>query len=60
MVKDFPVLDNYENLWPLDLLLISLLKYTSAALKGSATQKAVDAVRETVVASTSRRRRAQL
>jgi hypothetical protein len=44
MVAEFPVLDSYKNLWPLDILLISLLKYTSAASKGSVTQKAVEVI----------------
>lgn len=51
MVASYPILDNYENLWPLDLIMISQLKYTAAASKGSKTQKAMDTVRSMLTAS---------
>ena len=44
MVTEFPILDDYDNLWPLDTMLITQLKYAAAASKGSVTKKAVDAV----------------
>jgi hypothetical protein len=30
MIAKFPHLDNYEGAWPVDLVLISLLKYSTA------------------------------
>jgi hypothetical protein len=64
MVAEFPILEDYEGLWPLDLMLIAQLKYSSAASKNSITKNAMDAVRETVastsavtIAGTSRTRR---
>ena len=44
MVTEFLILDDYDNLWPLDIMLIIQLKYTAAASKGSMTKKAVDTV----------------
>ena len=51
MVTIYPLLDDYENLWPLDLILISQLKYASAASKESTTQKVMDTVRSTLAAA---------
>ena len=48
MVAEFPVLDDYETLWPLDLMLIAQLKYGAAASKGSAVKQTVNAVRNTL------------
>jgi hypothetical protein len=48
MVAAYPILDDYENLWALDLLLMSQLKYYASAHKGSTTRMAVAALHGTV------------
>jgi hypothetical protein len=30
MIAKFPTLDNYEDVWPADVILINLLKYSTA------------------------------
>jgi hypothetical protein len=30
MIAKYPILDNYANVWPLDVILIHLLKYWSS------------------------------
>jgi hypothetical protein len=59
MIAEFPFLDDYENLWPLEHLLIGKLKYSSAAAKGSASHKIITDVRDTIAlnANHSGRRR---
>ncbi|KAF9457839.1 hypothetical protein BDZ94DRAFT_1313845 [Collybia nuda] len=48
MVEKFPRLDDYEYLWPLDIIIMGLLKYSSSHGKGVSQKNAVDAVREFV------------
>jgi hypothetical protein len=52
MALKFPVLDNYEDMWPLDCIVISLLKYCTSQSKASSIQKIVDALQNTVQTAT--------
>jgi hypothetical protein len=57
MVAEFPFLDEYESVWPLDQLLIAQLKYSSASSKSSAAHKAIEDVRNKVVRTTRQAKR---
>lgn len=48
MIKDFPILDNYENEWPIEHLLMSLLKYSSAHSKESNAKDVVEHVNDLI------------
>jgi hypothetical protein len=52
VVAEFPVLDDYDDLWPLDLMLIAQLKYSSAASKGCSSKRTIDAVAATLASTT--------
>jgi hypothetical protein len=41
MLDKFPILDNYDKMWPLNLILISLLKYQTGKNKGASVRDAV-------------------
>ena len=45
MVEKYPTLDNYQDLWPLDVILIGLLKYRSAHGKEIAMKQAAAIIR---------------
>lgn len=53
MLEKFPRLDDYENLWPLDIIIMSLLKYSLSHGKGVSHKIAVDAVRDFVGSTAS-------
>lgn len=53
MTSKFPCLDDYENLWPLDIIIMGLLKYSSSHGKGLSDKKAVKAVRDFVASPVS-------
>lgn len=57
MLKIFPHLDDYEQLWPLDIIIMSLLKYSSSHGKGVSHKITVEAVRDFVGPTTSNRGR---
>jgi hypothetical protein len=57
MVAEFPFLDEYDGVWPLDQLLIAQLKYSSAASKGSATRKTIEDMYSKVASTAHTRRR---
>jgi hypothetical protein len=44
MMIEFPILNDYDNLWSLDIMLITQLKYATAASKGSTMKKTVNTV----------------
>lgn len=48
IVKKFPRLDDYECHWPLDIIIMGLLKYSSSHGKGVSHKNVVDAVRDFV------------
>jgi hypothetical protein len=48
MTSKFPHLDEYEHLWPLDIIIMGLLKYSSSHGKGASDKKAVDAIQGVV------------
>jgi hypothetical protein len=50
MAAEFPFLEDYEHLWPLDLLLIAQLKYKTAASKGSTSKKTLDSLHNSISA----------
>jgi hypothetical protein len=41
MIAKFPTLDNYEDAWPVDVILINLLKYSTAKGKDKDTKDGV-------------------
>ncbi|KAG6913129.1 hypothetical protein DXG01_009441, partial [Tephrocybe rancida] len=51
MVAKYAVLDNYVATWPIDHILISQLKYSSAHTKGSNVKSMVASVRSAVAGS---------
>jgi hypothetical protein len=53
MIAEFPFLDDYDNLWPLEQLLIGKLKYSSAAAKGSTSHKIIADVQDTVASNSN-------
>jgi hypothetical protein len=53
MSSKFPHLDDYEHLWPLDIIIMGLLKYSSSHGKSVLEKKAVDAVLDGVTPATS-------
>jgi hypothetical protein len=55
MISKFPHLDDYEQLWPLDIIIIGLLKYSSSHGKGVSDKKVVNAVRSFVAPTVSTR-----
>ncbi|RDB18779.1 hypothetical protein Hypma_014540 [Hypsizygus marmoreus] len=59
MLAKFPILDNYENMWPLDILVMGLLKYSSSHTKQASTQETMKVVQEVIgpVSSISSRTR---
>jgi len=48
MVSKFACLDDYEGMWPLDNMMLSLLKYSSSRKKGTTRKKAIDTIRSTI------------
>ncbi|MDT7543797.1 MAG: hypothetical protein QOE33_3714 [Acidobacteriota bacterium] len=59
MLKSYPELDDYECLWPLDIMLINQLKYSTSALKGSGMKKAVADVRTTLAMTAAHQQKTQ-
>jgi ABC-type uncharacterized transport system substrate-binding protein len=51
MVSAFPDLDNYKNEWPLDNIIIALLKYSLSQNKGHLIKKKMEAVQDMVVST---------
>lgn len=46
MLARFPRLDDYEEAWPLNIMLIMILKNTSAQAKSAAQQNVVQSMKE--------------
>lgn len=51
MLNQYPELDDYENLWPLEHILISLLKYSACRAKGLSAKRSMAALQKTVLPS---------
>lgn len=51
MATKFPALDDYEEMWPLDCIIISLLKYRASQNKSSSMKKTVESMQDTVARS---------
>ncbi|KAG6849545.1 hypothetical protein H0H93_007560 [Arthromyces matolae] len=47
IIDEFPIIDNYEDAWPVDHLLISTLKYLSSRQKDISARKILEAVKGT-------------
>ncbi|RDB30667.1 hypothetical protein Hypma_005711 [Hypsizygus marmoreus] len=48
MVTKFPIFDNYKNMWPLDIIIISLLKYYLAHGKDAFMKNVVNNMQEVI------------
>lgn len=48
MESKFPALDDYEEMWPLDCIVISLLKYCASQNKSTSMKKTVESMQDTV------------
>lgn len=46
MITKFPTLDNYEDVWPADVILINLLKYSTAKGKDKDTMDGVALIKK--------------
>ncbi|RDB28136.1 hypothetical protein Hypma_001402 [Hypsizygus marmoreus] len=59
MSAKFPILDNYVNMWPLDVIVMGLLKYSSSHTKETSTKQNMNIVRDVIgpVSSVSSRTR---
>src|SRR3984885_3502159 len=48
MASKFPALNDYEEMWPLDCIIISSLKYCASQNKSSSMKKTVESMQNTV------------
>ena len=48
IASKFPALNDYEEMWPLDCIIISLLKYHASQNKSSSMKKTVESMQNTI------------